>query len=167
MEINEDSTTWVLSIYPNVNGFGFSVFEGAQNPIDWGTNTVRFKKNKASLEKVERLIDFYSPEVVITENCKGVDSRRGERITALVDDIEALCKSKNQKLIKYSRKNVLDVFDRFGISTKHEIAQKICAWLPSLLPYLPPPRKPWMREDYSMAIFDAIALAVAYFYLDD
>jgi len=167
MTLNEDSTTRVLSIYPTVRGFGFSVFEGAQNPIDWGANTVKIKKNKACLEKMERLIDFYSPDVVITENCKSPGSRRCERITSLSKNIEDLCSKKNQKLIKYSRKAVSDAFDTFGVSTKHEIARKISVWLPSLAPYLPPPRKPWMSEDYRMAIFDAIALAMTYFYSEE
>ena len=167
MILNEESTTRVLSIYPTVRGFGFSVFEGPQNPIDWGANTVRIKKNKASLEKIERLIDFYSPEVVITENAEDSGSRRCERIASLLNDIEDLCDRKNQKLISYTRKAVSDVFDTFGVSTKHEIARKISIWLPSLAPYLPQPRKPWMSEDYRMAIFDAMALSMTYFYSEE
>lgn len=165
--INEDSTTRVLSIYPNVRGFGFSVFEGPKNPIDWGSNTIKFNKNKGSLEKVERLIDFYAPDIVVTENAEDPELRRCERITTLLGDIEDLCDKKNQKIICYSRQAVTDVFSNFGALKKHEIASKIAVWLPSLAPYLPPPRKPWMSEDYRMAIFDAVALAMTYFYSDE
>ena len=163
MKPNEDSTTRVLSVYPTVRGFGFSVFEGSQNPIDWGSNTVSYNKNKARLGKMERLIDFYSPEVVVTENCNGPGSRRNERTVAFLSDNEDLCDKKNQKIVKYSKRDLSDYFYQYGASTQHEIATKISVWLPSLAPYLPSPRKPWMSEDYRMAAFDAIALALTYY----
>lgn len=167
MKTNDDSTTRVLSIYPTTRGFGYSIFEGARNPIDWGVNSVRKDKNKTCIEKIERLIDFYQPEVVVSEDYKGEGSRRCLRIRKLIDDITNLCDKKNVVIKKYSRSKITDVFDDFGSFNKHQIAQTIANWLPPLAPYLPPPRKPWMSEDYRMAIFDSISLTLTYYYIDE
>ena len=35
---------------------------------------------------------------------------------------------------------------------------------PELAPRLPRSRKPWMSEDYRMSIFDAVALALTFFF---
>ena len=37
----------VLAIQPTTRGFGFAVFEGPQEPIDWGVKEVRKNKNAA------------------------------------------------------------------------------------------------------------------------
>jgi len=47
---------------------------------------------------------------------------------------------------------------------KHPIASILAdRYQEELAPRLPPFRKPWMSEDERMAMFDAAALAVAYF----
>jgi hypothetical protein len=49
------------------------------------------------------------------------------------------------------------------MTTKHQIAVVIAGKFPELAPRLPPVRKPWMTEDARMAIFDAVALALAHY----
>jgi hypothetical protein len=58
---------------------------------------------------------------------------------------------------------VKQVFSESGASTKYEIAVAIAQRFPELAPRLPRFRKPWMSEDYRMSIFDAVALAIAFF----
>ena len=47
---------------------------------------------------------------------------------------------------------------------KQEIAIAIAERFPELAPRLPRSRKPWMSEDYRMSIFDAVALALTFFF---
>ena len=47
---------------------------------------------------------------------------------------------------------------------KQEIAIAIAERFPELAPRLPRFRKPWMSEDYRMSIFDAVALALTFFF---
>ena len=47
---------------------------------------------------------------------------------------------------------------------KQEIAIAIAEHFPELAPRLPRSRKPWMSEDYRMSIFDAVALALTFFF---
>jgi hypothetical protein len=156
----------VLSIYPTITGFGYSVFEGADDPIDWGVKSIRENKNLICLEKAERLIDFYSPDLVVTEDYTGDRSHRCERVKQLIDGLTSLCEKKDQKIRKFSKSATYGVFEKFGSFNKHEIAQNIARWFPSLDPYLPEPRKPWKSEDYRMGIFDSMALALTFFYIE-
>lgn len=167
MTNKEESTTRVLSIYPNTVGFGFAVFEGADNPIDWGVKTIKERKNDSCLDQAEKLIDFYAPDVVVTKDYDGKKPTQSKRIGKLIDEITGLCGKKNQKLVKYPRSSVNEAFEVFSSLNKHEIAQTIARWHPTLVPYLPPQRKPWKAEDYRMGIFDSVALILTYFYREE
>ena len=68
------------------------------------------------------------------------------------------------------RDSVLSYWGRTSIwagsdaTTKQEIAIAIAERFPELAPRLPRSRKPWMSEDYRMSIFDAVALALTFFF---
>ena len=62
-----------------------------------------------------------------------------------------------------SRAELKQAFAESGAGTKYEIAMAIANRFPELAPRLPRFRKPWMGEDYRMSIFDAVALAIAFF----
>lgn len=156
-----------LAIDPTSRGFGYALFEGPQIPLDWGTTEIRFLQNQNSLERVKKLIDFYHPEVIILEDCSDGSTRRCERVKDLLDQIKLFAKQEKIQVVKYSSDQVKEVFSFFDIHTKDEIAQKICEWLPELTPRVPPTRKPWMSEDRRMGIFDAVALILTYYYLEE
>jgi hypothetical protein len=50
-----------------------------------------------------------------------------------------------------------------SVSNKAKTARIVAAKFPELRSRLPPERKPWMSEDYRMAIFDAAAFALTLF----
>ena len=156
-----------LAIDPTSRGFGFALFEGPQTSLDWGVTDIRSQKNVVSFERIKKLISFYQPEVLILEDCSQTESRRCQRIHDLIDNIEKFTQSQKIPVVKYSPSRVQEVFSFFDVRTKHQIAEKICEWLPELSPRIPPKRKPWMPEDPRMAIFDAVALILTYYYLEE
>lgn len=156
-----------LAIDPTSRGIGYALFEGPQTPLDWGTTEIRSEKNENSLERVKKLINFYHPEVLVLEDCSEESTRRCERIRILLDQVEEYSKSQKIPIAKYSSSRVQEVFSFFNARTKHQIAQKICELLPKLAPNVPPERKPWMSEDRRMSIFDAVALVLTYYYLEE
>jgi len=156
-----------LAIDPTSRGFGYALFEGPQTPLDWGTTEIRSEQNENSLERIKKLIDFYQPEVLILEDCSEDSTRRCERIKVLIEMIEEHSKLQKIAVVKYPSSRVKEVFSFFDIHTKHQIAEKICEWLPELAPRIPPKRKPWMSEDRRMSIFDAVALVLTYYYLEE
>jgi hypothetical protein len=164
MSHGETKEIFVLAISPFTRGFGFTVFEGPTRPIDWGVKEARTDKNARCLQKMEALLDFYQPDVLIMENYAGRASRHCKRIQTLIDELAILPRGKKIKTRIYSRAIKKEFFSRHGAVTKHDVAQAIARWLPEFKPRLPRKRKIWMSEDPRMSIFDAIALVLTHFY---
>jgi Holliday junction resolvasome RuvABC endonuclease subunit len=152
----------VLAIDPTSRGFGFVVIESPTTLIDWGVKSVRKKEEAAILAKVSELIRHYQPEAIVVEDHNKL--RRCPRIQSLLVAMAELAITLGLKSRRISPARVKKVFQTFGARKKYEIAQEVAKQLPDLAPRLPRYRKPWMSEDYRMAIFDAASLALTYFY---
>ncbi len=133
-------------------------------PFDWGFRHVQGDKNKHSLDKVRKLIDEYTPDVLLLEDYAGAGSRRAARIERLIDDIAALATEFGITVERYSRSRIQECFAEYDAVTKYEIATAISQSLPEFPPQLPPERKIWLPEDYRMSIFDAVSLIFTHFY---
>jgi 5S rRNA maturation endonuclease (ribonuclease M5) len=164
MKVKPHSSRRVLSVDPTSRGLGYIVMEGQRTLIDWGVKVTRGKKKSETVATVAKLIRHYRPHVLISEDCDIKGSRRCERIRYLLADICGAATEERVRNTKVSTRKVKEVFSAFRANTKHQIAHAIAAQLPELAPRLPRYRKPWMSEDYRMAIFDAAAFALAYFY---
>lgn len=156
-----------LAIDPTSRGFGYALFEGPQTPLDWGTTEIRSDKNESSLERIKKLISFYHPEIIILEDCSEGQGRRCPRVKELLEQIKEYSCLQKIPVRKYSSSQVQEVFSFAGVRTKQQIAEQICEWLPRFSSHLPPKRKIWMSEDQRMGIFDAIALILTYYYLEE
>ncbi len=141
--------------------FGYAVFEDKDTLVDWGVKTVQGNKNANSLAKVEELIAYYQPNVLVLQDTEG--SRRSARIKALSRKIIALAATRKVSVKLFSQAQVRRTFFADGKGTKHAVAEIIAQRFPEeLASRLPPKRKPWMSEHYQMDIFDAVALAVMF-----
>jgi len=152
----------VLAIDPTSRGLGFAVLESPTTLIYWAVKSVREKNEASILEKVSSLIHYYKPEVLVIEDHN--KSRRCPRIQSLLAGIDELASKEGVKCRRFPIARVKKVFKAFQAQTKQEIAQEVAQQLPDLAHHLPPPRKPWMTENYQMPVFDAVALALTYFY---
>ena len=128
----------------------------------------REKKNEKSLASIEDLIEHYRPEVIVVEDTQGKGSRRCLRVHELIRGILKLASTKGIKSRSFSRRMVRKVFSESGARTKHQIATTIAdRFRDELAPKLPPYRKPWMREDERMSIFDATSLTLTFFHIEN
>jgi hypothetical protein len=152
----------VLAIDPTSRGFGFVVLESPTMLVDWGVKSTRPNEATKTLAKVLEVIRHYRPEIIVLEDHR--ETRRCARIQSLLDRICRLATSEGLKSRSIKVSRVKKVFRTFRANTKYEIAHAVAQQLPELAPRLPPYRKPWMSEDYRMAIFDAAALALTYFH---
>lgn len=150
----------LLAIDPLSRGLGIAILEGPRNLVDWGVKDLRGRSEVRTLALVENLINSYKPDVVVLEDTLHPLCRRCCRIRALIESIRSLSESKRILAVQISR---AAVYLRLGVHTKYEAAQKVAGVVSDLAPSLPPPRKPWMVEDQRMSIFDAAALALAYY----
>lgn len=152
----------VLAIDPTSRGFGYAVFESPTTPVDWGGKVIRQGNEAKTLAKVLELIHHYRPQIIVLEDYRG--SRRCTRIQSLLAGVCRLATAEGLISRCFPISRVKKVFRTFSANTKHEIAHAVAQQLPELAPRLPRFREPWMSEGYGMAIFDAAALALTYFY---
>ena len=163
MKNGQDRERLILAIYTTTRGFGFVVFEGRHRTIDWGVKDARGDKNRKVLAKIEELMSWYRPAMLVLEHAHGTGSRRAERIRQLHLQIVELAKTRKIPIRQFSRSDIKAAFASRSASTKYEIAQAVSRELPDLAPWLPPPKKIWMSEDRWLGMFDAASLALTFY----
>lgn len=153
----------ILAIALSTRGFGFVVMEGQNSLIEWGVKVVDGDKNMQSLARVEKLIAFYQPGVLVLQDVEDKGSRRGPRIKTLHRQIIRTAGKHKLKVASLSRIQLRRLLLSNTKGTKHEMAEMIADQFPNELALrLPAKRRPWKSEDDRMYIFDAAALAVAF-----
>ena len=156
-----------LSIYPTKEGFGFAVFETPREVIDWGVVNIAISpegnKNQVRFSKFSDLVDFYQPELVITEELGSFNPRRSASGKKFIEQVEKHCRKEKLALYGVSQTSIESTFSAFGAKTKFERAKVICEWFPMLQPP-PNKRKPWQSESYRTGAFSAITLILTYYY---
>lgn len=151
----------VLSIYPTSRGYAFVLFEGSQNPYDWGIKEIRKKrKNEATIANIRTLIERYRPDHIVIEDYSEPGSRRSSRIRRLYRMVIQLAEKERIEVSRISRDAIYANFASVGAKTKYEIAKAIAQQIPALAHRLPRLRKIWMSEDPRQSLFDAAALGV-------
>jgi len=151
----------VLALDVRPRSFGYVVFEGPNQLLDWGVRSFRRGVNVVEVprgRKLEWLKEDYLPSVIILR-APGPKSKR-RKFVAMVEakaerlgiSVRLLRSGAVQKALGGQRR-----------LTKYAIARALAERFPELRWALPPKRKPWQSEDYRMSIFDAAALGVAYF----
>jgi len=156
----------VLAIDPITWGYGFAILDGPQSLIDWdlqGTSRREEPRERWCLRQIGVLIDRYGPDRIVVEDCLDARSRRGKRSRQLIARIITLADERGIPARRISRSQVHRSFAPAGACTKYKIALAIAGRFPEVAWRLPPIRKPWMSEDARMGIFDAIALALAFY----
>jgi Holliday junction resolvasome RuvABC endonuclease subunit len=158
----EPETHIVLALYANSRGLGYACMEiPTSKLIEGGVLNVTPLSNEKILRRVHWYIDFFKPQVVIIRDATTSVSR----IQELSDTIATLATAKNMPVHRYTRRQVKDVFEIHGATTKIEIAQRIIKAIPALESRAPKIRKWYMPEDYNMGVFDAVALIMTHEYL--
>ena len=154
----------VFSVDPTSRGFGFAVLEGAGTLIDWGTRDIGHADSAGALREIGALLEHYAPDVIVVEDTADRSSRRRTRVRNLIKSAGQDAAARSVSIDRVSRRQVLQLFNHAGASTKHRIAEIIAEHFPELSPHVPPFRKPWMSEDVRMSIFDAVAFALVHYY---
>jgi hypothetical protein len=151
----------VLAIDPTRVGFGFVVLEGTKL-LDWGLRSRGKTPATDSVARAAELMERSRPHILVIENTAAKECRRGDRAGRLLSQIAKAAVIHDCKTVRISRNEVCDFFSGHGGVTKRKIAEAIADSFPTLASRMPPPRRPWMREDERMSIFDAAALAITF-----
>jgi hypothetical protein len=151
----------LLAIAPTSRGFGYITF-AERLPADWGVKEIRSNKNVEALAKIEDMLRRIVPKILVLEDPSHRSCRRSPRVRWLLKDAALLAGRAQVAVALYSRQDLRLIFSGKGKS-KDAIAAAIAEELPALRPWLPRKRRIWESEHHSMAIFEAAALALAYY----
>jgi hypothetical protein len=148
---------FALDLHPL--SFGYAMFEGPDELVDWGIKSFRHGANAVKVPlnvKLASLLDEHEPDVVVIKTPRTAALKRAARTIA------AMARYRRIPVRLISRTSVREAFPESN-HNKYQIATAIAARYPELSPRLGPKRKFWQAEKYSMSIFDAAALGIAYF----
>lgn len=157
----------VFSVFPNASGYGYVYMKGPRKLINYGAIRINPVSNKISLLRIKKSIEYYKPLILIIQDPKGKTSRTGKRVIKLIKNITNYAQKQNLKVVQYSRDKVREVFEQFGAVTKYEISQILLSEFEELKQKAPKPRKLWTSEDRNMSIFDALSLAITWYYFNE
>jgi hypothetical protein len=157
--INNPKRILALDVRPR--SFGYVIFEGPDQLLDWGVKSFRKGVNAVQVprgRKLEWLQEDYLPAVIVLRE-PGPGSKRRR----LVNTVRAKAESFGIAVRLLPSQAIRKAFAGPEQQTKYAMACALAERFPELRWALPPKRKCWQSEDYRMSIFDAAALGVAYF----
>lgn len=158
----------VLAIYPNSRGFGYALMDGIHTHIASGIVDVSPLKNPLILKRAKMMINYFKPTIVVLRNHRSKFAPlRSKRLIRLIEKITWEAEKQGLKVFHYRRTDIRTAFEQFNVQTKYEIAQKIIEGFPELKSREPKVRKFYMTEDYHMGVFDAVALAITHYCLNE
>lgn len=163
---SNSTLTRILALYPSASGFGYAIFEGPREAVAFGVKVIETEKNKQSMRDMKTMIEAYRPDVVVLEDYLGEGSRKSKRVQVLIETIVSFAHTRKTTTRCYSRAQIRDTFSQYGAFTKQEIAETIASEFPEFEPHLPPKRSIYRPESARMSIFDAAALAMAYYFFE-
>jgi hypothetical protein len=141
--------------------FGYVVFEGPDELLDWGARSFRGGVNAVRVPAAEKfgvLLDDFAPSAIVLEKRES-PSRKLSKIIAIVQR-EA---RKHHVPVRWVTHRMVKYTFAGHERNKDEIATVLGERFPELTSRVPPRRRIWQSEDYRMGIFDAAALGLAYF----
>ena len=157
----------VAGVFPTSRGFGYTLFEGPQFPIEWGTTDAKGDKSTHGEAAVKMILDWYRPEVLVLEDRCSRRGQRQSRTSRLIMRLARMAQGEDVRVCNYSRAEIRSCFQEVGARNKQQIAEAIARSFPELKPHLPPKRMVWDSEHPRMSIFDATALVLTYYTLGE
>lgn len=162
-----ENTGSALAIYPFRRGYGYVLFESPGAGADWGVRFIEgtlATRNARTAADIEALLDRYVPDYVILQDVRKGQARRSARLVRLHAAIAHAAKVRAIDVVPIAPQAVEATFDSVGARSKYEIAQAVAREFPPLAHRLPVRRRrAWDAEAAVMAMFDAAALAIAFY----
>lgn len=159
--MSESENKRILALDVRPLSFGYVVFEGPDQLLDWGVKSFRKGVNAVQVSrgrKLEWLQEDYLPSVIVLR-APGPRSKRRK----FVATVEAKAEKLGIAVRLLHNSAIQKALSSETRLTKYAAACALAKRFPELRWALPPKRKPWQSEDYRMSIFDAAALGAAYF----
>ncbi len=153
----------VLALDLRPRSFGFVIFEGPDQLLDWGIKVFRDPAGREipAGKRLAPLLAEFQPSVVLLKSSVREKLRHKLHLEDVLDTVQRTGEGRIAvRLI--SPELIRRMFPR-TVHSKDDLAERVATRFPDLAWKLPPRRKVWQREHYRMSIFDAAALALAYY----
>lgn len=146
-----------LDLHPS--SFGFAVFDGPSELIDWGIKSSKHRGKDVKipiLQKLAGLINRHEPEIIV------IKAPRTALVRGHALVVVELARRHRIKMRMIPGAAIRRAFPQHS-RNKYQIATAIAEQFSELSPRLGARRKVWQSERYSMSIFDAAATGLSYF----
>jgi len=156
-------TNRTLAIDPINRGFGFAIME--QNPdllLEWGVANCRDYMKADCLDRISKLIEYFSPSDLLVENSCPIPRSRCHKLRRFMSKVKALARKHRLTVHIIPSSTLRAYFEAQGANNQEERAQIVAHLFPELGYRVPPHRDIWMTEDYWMPVFDAMGLIVTF-----
>lgn len=151
----------IVAIELRYRRFGFAAMEVPKELLDAGVRTFRSPAQIAGV--LRPLIKLFAPSVIVIKIANHNDKRYRRGMASIV---RCICGEAATRSIPIAHVTTKWVRNALGgsVGNKEHIARLVVQTFPSLSWKLPPTRerKPWVSEGWNMAIFDAVAIGLAY-----
>lgn len=155
----------LLGIAIRARWLGFAELNARRRLLDWGMIFYQRRSPaelKSAKKRLENLLARMNPSLVVLVSS---GARAHEGIAAARSITRALhvaASSRSIRVVTLHRSAIRAAFAPCNAEAKREIASLLARVFPEIAWELPPERKIWAKENSRMALFDALAAAIAY-----
>jgi hypothetical protein len=143
---------------------GHVILEGPSRLIDYGV--ARFRESDRQVNRVEYLIATFRPSIAVLLRVEKGSWRDRAALRTMMRSVRRRIRTLGTAIVQFRAGEVKRVLRVPPRGTKELSARLVVEHLPELTWQLPPHRRLWQPEHWRMPIFDAAALALAYFILE-
>lgn len=151
----------ILAIELRYRRFGFAAMEIPRELLDTGVRTFRSATQIGGT--LRPLITLFTPSVVVIKIARHNDMQYRGSMAVIAKCIRREATARSIPVDRVTTEWVCNALGGTA-RNKEDIAREVIQIFPSLSWKLPPTRehKPWVSEGWNMAIFDAVAVGLAY-----
>lgn len=143
---------------------GYAIFEAPLRFLDWGV--ISFRACPPDTGRIRSMVQLLRPSVVLLCRISAKGRRNNFQTKALLRAVRAEVRRSSVPVAYAGERSARIFFREYGAHHKQAVAVLLAKAFPELAGKLPPPRKAWQAEARRMSMFDAAALALAYFVLE-
>jgi hypothetical protein len=154
------SKSRILALDIRISRFGYAVFEIPAKVLAFGVSTADSPPKVR--ERISTLIRQFRPSVIVLRKLASQTKRDRYQHGATARIFRKEAQSASIPVEYVSEAAFKNFFRNTGAQNKYEIAALVAEWFPDLAWKLPPRRKVYKPEPWTMSLLDAAALGAAY-----
>lgn len=154
----------ILAVDIRSRRLGYAIFEMSGQLLDSGV--ARHASREIAAVRIAGLCKAFRPSFIVLRKESLRSGRRYPRTNTIRRAVRKEAKRRSIAIVTLGERTVRNWFRQRGSIGKHAIASFLANRFPELSWKVPPRRKPWQPEPWSLCFFDAVALGVVCVHLN-